>query len=40
MEDKEKYVAHIRALKQAQNHRLILKKVQRVIQFNSIKKHG
>ena len=33
-EDKEKYVVHIRALKQAVNHRLILEKVHRVIQFN------
>ena len=32
--DKENYVVHIRALKQALNHRLILKNVQRVIQFN------
>ena len=32
--DKEKYVVHIRALKQALNHGLILKKLQRVIQFN------
>ena len=28
------YVVHIRALKQALNHRLILKKIYRVIQFN------
>ena len=34
IEDKEKYVIHIRALKQALNHGLILKKVHRVIQFN------
>ena len=33
-EDKEKYVIHIRALKQALNHGLKLKKVHRVIQFN------
>ena len=32
--DKEKYVVHIRVLKQALNHELILKKVHRVIQFN------
>ena len=32
-EDKEKYVIHIRALKQALNHGLKLKKVRRVIQF-------
>ena len=34
IEDKEKYVIHIRALKQALNHGLILKKVQRVMKFN------
>ena len=34
MYDKENYVVHIRALKQALNHGLILKKVHRVIQFN------
>ena len=33
IEDKEKYVAHIRALKQALNHGLKSKKVCRVIQF-------
>ena len=33
-EDKEKYVVHIRALKQALNHGLILKKVNKVIQLN------
>ena len=32
--DKNSYVVHIRALKQALNHGLILKKVYRVIQFN------
>ena len=32
--DKEKYVVCIRALKLALNHRLILKKVHKVIQFN------
>ena len=32
--DKNKYVIHIRNLKQALNHGLILKKVQRVIKFN------
>ena len=31
---KESYVVHIRALKQALNHRLTLKKVHRAIQFN------
>ena len=30
----EKYVVHIRALKQALNHGLIIKRVHRVIQFN------
>ena len=34
IEDKEKYVIRIRALKQALNHGLILKEVHRVIQFN------
>ena len=34
IQDKEKYVVHIRALKLALNHGLILKKVHRVIQFN------
>ena len=33
IEDKEKYFVHIRALKQALNNRLILKKVHRVIKF-------
>ena len=37
IKDKGKYVVPIRALKQAQNHGLILKGVHRVIQF---KKHG
>ena len=32
--DKKNYVVHIRALKQALNHELILKKVRRVIQFD------
>ena len=31
---KKSYVVHIRALKQALNHELLLKKVHRVIQFN------
>ena len=35
--DKKEYAAHIRALKQALNHGLILKKVHRVIQFNKEK---
>ena len=30
----KKYVIHIRALKQALNHGLILKKAHRVVQFN------
>ena len=34
IEDKEKYVIHIRALKQALNHGLILKEVRQVIRFN------
>ena len=34
IEDKKKYVIHIRALKQALNHGLKLKKVHRVIDFN------
>ena len=34
VQDKEKYVVHIRALKQAPNYELILEKVHRVIQFN------
>ena len=33
IEDKKKYVIHIRALKQALNHGLRLKKVHRIIQF-------
>ena len=32
--EKKNYVIHIKALKQALNHRLILKKVHRLIQFN------
>ena len=34
IEDKEKHVVHIRALKQVLNHGLILKKVHRVLKFN------
>ena len=34
IEDKKKNVIHIRALKQALNHRLVFKKVHGVIQFN------
>ena len=33
-EDKEKYVVHIKVLKQALNHGLVFRKVHRVIQFN------
>ena len=32
--DNKEYVVHIKALKQALNHGLILKNIQRVIQFN------
>ena len=34
IDDKERYVIHIRALKQALNHGLVLKDVRRVIKFN------
>ena len=34
--DKENYVVRIRALKQALNHGLILKKVQRIIEFRQV----
>ena len=34
IEDKEKYVVHIKVLKQALNHGLVFLKVHRVIQFN------
>ena len=34
VQDKENNVVHIRALKQALNHGLILKKVHKIIQFN------
>ena len=34
IEDKEKYVIHIKVLKQALNHGLVLRKVHIVIQFN------
>ena len=38
MEDEEKYVTHIRSLKQALNHGLVFKKVHRIVQFKQ--KHG
>ena len=38
IEDKEKYVVHIRALKQSLNHGLILKEVHRVIKSNLCEK--
>ena len=34
IEDKEKYVVHIKVLKQPLNHELVLEKVHRVIHFN------
>ena len=34
LHDKTEYVIHIRNLKQALNHRLVLKKVHSVIKFN------
>ena len=34
IEGKEKYLVHIKVLKQTLNHGLVLKKVHRVIQFN------
>ena len=34
LHDKTEYVINIRILKQALNHRLVLKKVHRVIKFN------
>ena len=34
IEDKEKYVVHISAFKQALNHGLKLKKIHRIIQLN------
>ena len=34
LHDKTEYLIHIRNLKQALNHKLILKKVHRVIKFN------
>ena len=39
IEDKVKYVIHIRALKQALNHGFKLKKVHRVIKFNQKHKY-
>ena len=37
LHDKAEYIIHIRNLKQALNHGLILKKVNRVIKFNKTK---
>ena len=37
MHDKQNYVVHLRAWKQALNRVLVLKKVQRIIQLNQIK---
>ena len=34
LHDKTEYVIHIKKLKQALNHRLVLKKVRRAIKFN------
>ena len=34
LSNKEKYVVHIRTLKQALNHGLILKEAERIIKFN------
>ena len=34
LNDKTEYVIHIRNLKQVLNHRLVLRKVHRVIKFN------
>ena len=34
LHDKKEYLIHIRNLKQALNHRLVLKKVRRVTKFN------
>ena len=34
IEDRKKYVIHIKVLKQALNHGLVFKKVNRIIQFN------
>ena len=33
--DEEKYVRHIRNLKQVSNHKLVLEKVHRIIKFNT-----
>ena len=40
LNDKTEYVIHIRNLKQALNHGLVLKKVHRVIKLNLIKMLG
>ena len=34
LQDNKKYVRHIRNLKQALNHKLVLKKIHKVIKFN------
>ena len=39
LRDKAEYVIHTRNLKQALNHRLVLKKVHRVIKFNQNSEH-
>ena len=36
MYDQKEYVVHIIALKQGLNHRLVFKKLHRVIQFNQV----
>ena len=40
VQNKENYIIHIRALKQARNHGLKLEKVHKVIEFDQIKRHG
>ena len=40
IEDYEKYVIHIRALKQALNYGLVLRKVHKIIQFIHMLKYG
>ena len=34
LHDENEYVIHVRSLKQALNHKLVLKKVHRIIKFN------